>query len=53
MHLPTWDQERSDRSDLHYDCDLHDGDALSGGSVPHNRDFDCLELRSWGIVNIP
>jgi hypothetical protein len=53
MHLPTWDQESSDRNDLYYDCDIHYGNALSGGCVPHNRDFDCPELRSWGIVNLP
>jgi hypothetical protein len=52
LHLPTW-EHGSDHKDFYYPCDTHYGDALSGGCVPDSRDFDCPELRSWGIVNIP
>jgi hypothetical protein len=36
-----------------YVCDPNYDDALSGGCVPADRDYDCGELRSWGIVAIP
>jgi hypothetical protein len=36
-----------------YECDTNYGDAQSGGCVPADRDYDCGELRSWGIANIP
>lgn len=36
-----------------YACDPNYEDAQSGGCVPADRDYDCWELRSWGIVNIP
>lgn len=36
-----------------YVCDPNYGNAISGGCVPADRDYDCGELRSWGIVNIP
>jgi hypothetical protein len=36
-----------------YVCDPNYDVALSGGCVPADRDYDCWELRSWGIVNIP
>ena len=38
---------------IYYECDTNYGDALSGGCVPADRDYDCGELRSWGIANIP
>jgi hypothetical protein len=38
---------------VHYDCDPNYGDAQSGGCVPADRDYDCAELRSWGIAGIP
>jgi hypothetical protein len=36
-----------------YECDVNYGDAQSGGCVPADRDYDCGELRSWGIASIP
>jgi hypothetical protein len=38
---------------IEYDCDPNYDDAQSGGCVPADRDYDCGELRSWGIANIP
>ncbi len=38
---------------IRYACDVSYGEAQSGGCVPADRDYDCAELRSWGIVNIP
>lgn len=38
---------------VRYACDSLYSDALSGGCVPDDRDYDCEELRTWGIVNIP
>ena len=38
---------------VYYDCDTNYGDAQSGGCVPADRDYDCGELRSWGIASIP
>jgi hypothetical protein len=37
---------------ISYTCDINYRDAGSGGCVPADRDYDCDELRSWGIVNI-
>ena len=36
-----------------YVCDANYDHALSGGCVPADRDYDCGELRSWGIASIP
>jgi hypothetical protein len=38
---------------VRYMCESLYNDALSGGCVPDDRDYDCDELRAWGIVNIP
>lgn len=38
---------------VRYPCESLYNDALSGGCVPEDRDYDCDELRAWGIVNIP
>ena len=38
---------------VEYACDANYDDAQSGGCVPADRDYDCGELRSWGIANIP
>jgi hypothetical protein len=38
---------------VYYECDENYGDAQSGGCVPADRDYDCSELRSWGIASIP
>lgn len=38
---------------VYYECDTNYGDARSGGCVPADRDYDCGELRSWGITSIP
>lgn len=38
---------------ISYTCDDNYEDARSGGCVPADRDYDCGELQSWGIVNIP
>jgi hypothetical protein len=35
-----------------FDCDPNYVDAYSGGCVPADRDYDCWELRSWGIASI-
>jgi hypothetical protein len=39
--------------DIEYVCDLNYDDAQSGGCVPADRDYECWELQSWGIANIP
>jgi hypothetical protein len=49
--FPLPDGPRSER--VEYVCDPNYDDALSGGCVPVDRDYDCSELRSWGIANIP
>jgi hypothetical protein len=38
---------------IEYECDPNYDDALTGGCVPADRDYDCEELRSWGIAQIP
>lgn len=38
---------------IRYVCDGNYGNAESGGCVPADRDYDCDELRAWGLVNIP
>jgi hypothetical protein len=43
----------SGREWVTYDCDTNYDDAQSGGCVPADRDYDCGELRSWGIASIP
>jgi len=42
-----------DEQVINYTCDINYGDTQSGGCVPADRDYDCWELRSWGIVGIP
>jgi hypothetical protein len=37
---------------VEYVCDPNYDHAQSGGCVPADRDYDCWELRSWGIANI-
>jgi hypothetical protein len=41
------------RRSVFYPCDPNYENARSGGCVPDNHDYDCPELRSWGIANIP
>lgn len=43
----------ADGRTIRYTCDTNYRGAQSGGCVPADRDYDCTELRSWGIVNIP
>jgi hypothetical protein len=52
IDLTKLEEERRFQSVV-YPCDVNYGNARSGGCVPDNRDYDCPELRSWGIVNIP
>lgn len=47
------EQVPSDREIVSYECDPNYGDAESGGCVPGDRAYDCVELRSWGIASIP
>jgi hypothetical protein len=37
---------------IEYECDPNYEDALTGGCVPADRDYDCEELRSWGIAQM-
>ncbi|MCA9878173.1 MAG: hypothetical protein KC442_10335 [Thermomicrobiales bacterium] len=46
-------REPLDREFIYYECDPNYDDAESGGCVPSDRDYDCSELRAWGIASIP
>jgi hypothetical protein len=41
------------REVVRYPCDPNYDRAQPGGCAPGDRDYECWELRSWGIVNIP
>lgn len=47
------EQVSSEGELVYYECDSNYGDAESGGCVPSDREYNCVELRSWGIASIP